>query len=386
MTLDGVAITHTSGSGRAAIDCAGNATIVLAEGSENFVSNTVDNCAAIRSVTNATLTIRGTGSLDAYSSGRYGAGIGAASESSNSTLRHCGNIVIEGGTITATGGYAAAGVGAAAWSSPCGDITITSNAVVTATGGAWAAGVGAASDSSPCGDITIAGNASVTATSTAQSNAHAAGIGAADYSQCGSIVISTTGTIEAQGVSAPGIGSDRGVCSGITITSGTITGRRGGLLAISVDPFTKEQRTLYSAEGELTSDGAATQTLQSPWANIDGSVGIVTIGGTGQMAFGDRALNNSIQCAKFYPLYSNESENFAEGQTIDRSAIIYYSRVDAATTEALQHQATSLAQQLPEGWNGAPQVLHNECFCPDEEAMKTGMLLEVMAALRLLGA
>ncbi len=137
------------------------------------------------------------------------------------------------------------------------------------------------------------------------------------------------------------------------LTSGTISGRRGGLLAISTDPFTKEQRTIYSAEGEFTSDGAAKQTLQSQWANIDGSVGIVTLGGTGQMAFGDRSLNNSIQCAKFYPLYSDDSESFAGGQTVDRSTVIYYSRVDAATTESLQHQATSLAEQLPEGWNGA---------------------------------
>ena len=137
------------------------------------------------------------------------------------------------------------------------------------------------------------------------------------------------------------------------LESGTISGRRGGLLAISTDPFTKEQRTIYSDEGELTSDGAAKQTLQSQWANIDGSVGIVTLGGSSQMAFGDRALNNSIQCAKFYPLYSDEGESFAEGQTIDRSAVIYYSRVDANTTQTLQAQASSLAGQLPEGWNGA---------------------------------
>ena len=203
VTFNGATVTHTSGSGRATIDCVGNATIVLAEGSANFVTNTVDTCAAIHPANNATLTILGSGSLDAYSSGRYGAGIGSASTSSGSQPYPCGNIVIEGGTISATGGWAAAGVGAAAWSSPCGDITITGDAVVNATGGTWAAGVGAASDYSPCGDITISGNASVTATSTAYSVAtYSAGIGAANESQCGSIVISTTGTVEAYGVSA----------------------------------------------------------------------------------------------------------------------------------------------------------------------------------------
>ena len=38
----------------------------------------------------------------------------------------------------------------------------------------------------------------------------------------------------------------------------------------------------------------------------------------------------------------------------------------------------------PEGWDGKPQALHNEYLQPDEEAMKTGILMEVMTALRLL--
>lgn len=136
------------------------------------------------------------------------------------------------------------------------------------------------------------------------------------------------------------------------LQSATINGRRGGLLAITTDPFTAEQRTIYTAEGEFTGNGAATQTFATQWANIDQSVGIVTLGGTSQMAFGDRALNNSIQCAKFYPLYSADSEGINAGQTVDRAAVVYYSKVDAATTEALQAQAASLADQLPDGWNG----------------------------------
>ena len=145
VTFNNATVTHTSGSGRAAIDCAGNATIVLAEGSVNGVTNTVNSCAAIHPATNATLTIRGSGSLDAYSSGDYGAGIGAASARSNSSPYPCGNIVIEGGTITTQGGSCGAGVGAAAWSSQCGDITITGNAVVTASSGQYAAAIGASS-------------------------------------------------------------------------------------------------------------------------------------------------------------------------------------------------------------------------------------------------
>ena len=38
----------------------------------------------------------------------------------------------------------------------------------------------------------------------------------------------------------------------------------------------------------------------------------------------------------------------------------------------------------PADWGGKPQALHNEYLCPDEEAMKTGILMEVMTVLRLL--
>lgn len=136
------------------------------------------------------------------------------------------------------------------------------------------------------------------------------------------------------------------------LQSGTITGRRGGLLAITTDEFTRPQRTFYHAAGRVQSDGSGTVQFESPWANIDNSIGVVTVNGTGQMAFGERANNNSINCAKFYPMYSAQSEDFSSGQTVDCAAVIYYSRVDSAETRALAEKVESLTPQLPEGWNG----------------------------------
>ena len=132
----------------------------------------------------------------------------------------------------------------------------------------------------------------------------------------------------------------------------TVSGRRGGLLAISTDPFTAEQRTIHTAEGKATGNGERMQVWQTAWANIDGSVGIVTLGGTGRMAFGDRALNNSIYCAKFYPLYADAPTVHEAGATVDRSTVIYYSRIDAARTADLQRRAEALTDVLPDGWNG----------------------------------
>ena len=86
----------------AGLTCAGDATIILADGSENTVKGFYQDYPGIFIAEGKTLTIQGSGSLTAAGgggkTGSYGAGIGGASYS------NCGNIVIEGGTVTATGG------------------------------------------------------------------------------------------------------------------------------------------------------------------------------------------------------------------------------------------------------------------------------------------
>ena len=134
--------------------------------------------------------------------------------------------------------------------------------------------------------------------------------------------------------------------------NGTLTGRRGGMLAITTDEFTRPQRTLYYENGSTQTDGKKTVQFNSTWANIDNSIGVVTIGGTGKMAFGEQDNNNSILCSKFYPMYSAKSESFKKDGLVERAAIIYYSKVDSAKTRALAEQAVSLTGSLPDGWNG----------------------------------
>lgn len=106
------------------IYCAGDATIIL-EGT-NIVKGFWSFAPGIFVTPGKTLTIQGDGSLDASSNG-YGAGIGGSGEAG----LDCGNIVIMGGKIKATGGYISAGIGAGKNAS-CGDITI-SNKVISVT-------------------------------------------------------------------------------------------------------------------------------------------------------------------------------------------------------------------------------------------------------------
>lgn len=118
----------------------------------------------------------------------------------------------------------------------------------------------------------------------------------------------------------------------------TITGERGGLMGISTDPFTQTTRTLFTANGKTTSDGNNLTTFETGWVNIDNEVGIVGKNKGKQMAFGDNDLLNSIYTSKIYPSYSNEERNYAAGEAVDTRNVVYYSNIDAKTTQRLANE------------------------------------------------
>ena len=180
VTLDGVTIDgyNNDALNWAGITCEGDATIILA--GANTVKGFYESYPGIFVPSGKTLTIKGDGSLDAFSNG-YGAGIGGGSWIS------CGNIVIEGGTITATGGDYAAGIGGGSGGS-CGDITITGG-TITATGGRCAPGIGGG-DVGSCGTITIADTVT-NVTATKGKNAPCS-IGKGNGGSCGTVKIGGT--------------------------------------------------------------------------------------------------------------------------------------------------------------------------------------------------
>ena len=189
VTLKDVNITNLGNNcDWAGINCPGDATLVL-EGTNTVCAGRggdgYNNYPGIWIAPDKTLTIQGDGTLTAYSndSQPYAAGIGGGYEIA------CGNIVINSGTVTSTGGQGAAGIGSGQGAG-CGNITINGG-TVTATGGTYGAGIGSGGD----GD---------------------------EYASCGNITISG-GTVEATGgKGAAGIGGGRnnGACGTITITSG----------------------------------------------------------------------------------------------------------------------------------------------------------------------
>ena len=185
VTLKDVNITNLGNNcDWAGINCPEDATLVLEGTNEVCPGKDKDGESfypGIWIAENKTLTIQGDGTLTAYSnaSKQWGAGIGGGY-----SRIPCGNIVINGGTITATGGEWAAGIGGGGMAS-CGNITINGG-TITATGGEWAAGIGGGFIGS-CGTITItSGVTSVTATKGSDADNS---IGAGNSGSCGTVTI-----------------------------------------------------------------------------------------------------------------------------------------------------------------------------------------------------
>ena len=155
VTIDGI---YSDWFLYAGITCLGDATIILKDGTTNTVNGYDGRFPGIQAGgAGKTLTITGSGSLNAKSYEK-GAGIGSGFDSE----RACGNIVIEGGTITAVGGSSGgAGIGSGKDSS-CGNITIKSTVThVTATKGYASQSIGAGRDAT-CGTVTIEDGSKVT--------------------------------------------------------------------------------------------------------------------------------------------------------------------------------------------------------------------------------
>ena len=254
--------------------------------------------------------VTATGASD--TGGKYGPGIGLSSMASTTYNENkSGDIKISGGTVVATGGNAAAGIGCgnaknneylniiiegdAHVTAKGGDkaagiggsyvgntsetitkvnVTIQGNATVIATGGSGlnglngGAGIGGAYDSKNGGEIKILGNASVTATGGNRTNGYGgAGIGAGGKnSDFESIEINTTGTVKATAVAdASGIGGAAytPVTGTITIENGTIeaTGAGYGYPGIGKNSTTTIKGPAYiTAKGGDSADEGIDET------------------------------------------------------------------------------------------------------------------------------
>ena len=117
----------------AAVSVSGDVELIIAGTNTNTLRSGTDRAGLEKADDNGTLTISGTGTLEAYG-GEGGAGIGGARN------KNASNIVIEGGTIEANGGTWGAGIGGG--QSAAGQNITIRDGDVTAYGGSEAAGIG----------------------------------------------------------------------------------------------------------------------------------------------------------------------------------------------------------------------------------------------------
>ena len=159
---DGASITLSDVSIGGGIVCNGTATITLV--GTNSATGATQKAGIEVGGENTTLTIKGNGSLTA-TGGQHSAGISLsrAWDPANDVIG--GDFIIEGGTITANGGYWGAGIGTgviygngSAKTARLGNITIKGG-TVKATGGTDADGIGTGYTYSPCtnaiGTVTV---------------------------------------------------------------------------------------------------------------------------------------------------------------------------------------------------------------------------------------
>ena len=173
-----------------------------------------------------------------------GAGIGSGDEGENG-----GNIIINGGNVFAYGDAGGAGIGASDNCEGSGIITINGG-TVWAEGGDYAAGIGAGDDSAGV-DVFINGG-NITATS----KSSGAGIGGGYGNEECTITI-TDGIIDATaGKNAAGIGSaSSGAGCTIIISGGTITATGGEFGAGIGGGYRGESKEITITDGNITATG-----------------------------------------------------------------------------------------------------------------------------------
>ena len=189
VVLSGINITTNLGI--ASINCQGDVTVVLAENTENTVTNSYTCYPGIYVSYGHTVTITGTGTLnvtvDDYSAA-IGSGGSTSSGDASGALSRCGNIVIESGIITSNSGYIGAAIGTGA-SGTCGNITIIGGSVTACASSdsdSDAAAIGSGWRGT-CGDITIKNT--VTQVIATKSPGSPNSIGAGKYGSCGTVTI-----------------------------------------------------------------------------------------------------------------------------------------------------------------------------------------------------
>ena len=262
--------------GKAALSVQGKGNVEIELDGDNELKSGTQS-AGLEKTSTGTLTLKDdskeAGSLTA-TGGNNAAGIGGGFQGDGE------NITITGGSVTATGGEFAAGIGGSNGGSG-NNITITGG-TVTATGGEGGAGIGGGAEGGGGNNITIKGG-TVTATGGGNRGNSGAGIGGGSSGSGENITINdgkvtATGGNYAAGIGGGSVGrwgGDAGSGKNITINGGTVNATGDGGAGIGGGGAAASDIELWGSNGGNGED----ITINGGTVNAAGAYGGAGIGG-----------------------------------------------------------------------------------------------------------
>ena len=262
--------------GKAALSVQGKGNVEIELDGDNELKSGTQS-AGLEKTSTGTLTLKDdskeAGSLTA-TGGNNAAGIGGGFQGNGE------NITITGGSVTATGGEFAAGIGGSNGGSG-NNITITGG-TVTATGGEGGAGIGGGAEGGGGNNITIKGG-TVTATGGGNRGNSGAGIGGGSSGSGENITINdgkvtATGGNYAAGIGGGSVGrwgGDAGSGKNITINGGTVNATGDGGAGIGGGGAAASDIELWGSNGGNGED----ITINGGTVNAAGAYGGAGIGG-----------------------------------------------------------------------------------------------------------
>lgn len=262
--------------GKAALSVQGKGNVEIELDGDNELKSG-NQSAGLEKTSTGTLTLKDdskeAGSLTA-TGGNNAAGIGGGFQGNGE------NITITGGSVTATGGEFAAGIGGSNGGSG-NNITITGG-TVTATGGEGGAGIGGGAEGGGGNNITIKGG-TVTATGGGNRGNSGAGIGGGSSGSGENITINdgkvtATGGNYAAGIGGGSVGrwgGDAGSGKNITINGGTVNATGDGGAGIGGGGAAASDIEFWGSNGGNGED----ITINGGTVNAAGAYGGAGIGG-----------------------------------------------------------------------------------------------------------
>ncbi len=132
----------------------------------------------------------------------------------------------------------------------------------------------------------------------------------------------------------------------------TLQEDNGGKQCVSFDKFTSEWRTISYKDGsKIIGADSLEAVFDSPWINIDNSIGIVSRDAGHVFRFGNTINNASIKCRLLTSSWRG-LRNHKFGDRNDAHSYIYLSKVTAEETSSCNDKTILLNDYLPNEWGG----------------------------------